>query len=153
MLSQKLQPVQALLLVRPQLRLQTRRRRYSRQAGLLTQRLYEPLQGLGALPDHALAHGAGGTQGLDPGQTQGLGVPVQHRVSVQFEQHFDPGFEVVRGQAHKAVLTVRSGQQDVVGQFKVRLARLARAGVPQGRHNRRHPGQDVDALAAQFHAQ
>ena len=96
-LPQKLQPVQALLLVGTQRGLQPGGHRHRRQGLLPPHVLHQAQKALRALPNRPLAQSHRTAQGFQARQTQTVALPIVSALTVQLHQHDQPRFDGRRG--------------------------------------------------------
>ncbi len=149
-LAQKLQPVQPLLLVGPQLGLHGRRQRHIRQAQGATHVLQQALQAGRAGPGNPFAQRGAGAQGLQAREFDLFAAQVQAALAHQLQQCAQPGLQGGAGQAHKA-RAGRVAQVHVLWQRRCRVGSSGRGAGGQ-RNQFRQPGQHVAALAVDLYA-
>ncbi|MNV30726.1 hypothetical protein D3C71_1220050 [compost metagenome] len=149
--TQKLQPVQPLLLVRPQGGPHAGGQRHLRQGADALQLGHHGAQGIGALPHRALAQRCAGAQRVHARELEAVAAEVVRAVAHQVQQGGHPGAQRVGRHPHKTRCThtpqVSKRRQlrlssDGVGRL------LGGSGDQQGQQR-----QDVVAHAVDFHAQ
>ena len=160
--AQKLQPLQALLLVRPQFGQQAWGRGNFGQGTAACQLLQHVAQAVGPLPVRALAEGRAHAQRLQARQPHGVAVemtaartPFTHQV----QQGLQPGPKRFRRQAQEVaglLLQVNVGRQLERGRSRIGgswVRCLAMADCAELRQQLGQQRQDVMALAIDVHAQ
>ena len=148
--AQKLQPVQALLLVGAQLGLQAGRHRHRGQFAAAAQALRQFTQRLRTGPHRAFAQTHCGAQGVEPRQLEAVARKIMAALAHQLQQRLQPGLQALGRQPHKAAVGLR--QVHVIRQRR-RPSGWVRRAVRGLRDQAGQPGQDVVALAVDLHAQ
>ena len=99
--AKELQPVQALLLVRTHLGLQTRGYRHHGQFGVAAQLLYCGLQCRSAVPHRTFTQGSTGAQCVHAGEFEAVTRKIVCTVPYQFQQCSHPGAQGFGGYPHE----------------------------------------------------
>ena len=150
-LTQKLQPVQTLLLIGSQTGDYAWRHGNDRQFGSAAELLQHGAQGFRAFPHRALAQRYARAQCIEPRELEAVTGKIVLAVADQFEQRGHPRFERFGGQANKTTALRRMyvDERRQAGQAGCRVRRTG-GGL---RQQLGQPRQNVAALAVDFHAQ